>query len=52
MAALALLDGKAKSTGVMAPEGALDAATFLDALSNDFKARETVTETAANIDVS
>ena len=52
MAALALLDGKVISTGVMAPEGALDAATFFDALGNDFKVRETVTETAENIDVS
>ena len=52
IAALALLDGKVKSTGVMAPEGALDAAMFCDALSNDFKVRETVTETAENIDVS
>jgi saccharopine dehydrogenase (NAD+, L-lysine-forming) len=51
MAALALMDGKVKSAGVMAPEGALDAAMFFEVLSKDAKVRETVTETQAAIDV-
>jgi saccharopine dehydrogenase-like NADP-dependent oxidoreductase len=51
MAALALLDGKVKYSGVMAPEGALDAAMFFEVLSKDAKVRETVTETQAAIDV-
>ena len=52
MAAQALLDGKVKGTGVMAPEGALDAAMFLEALSKDAKVRETVTESADSIKVN
>ena len=49
MAAQALLDGKVKATGVMAPEGALDAAMFFEALSKDAKVRETVTESSDRI---
>jgi len=52
MAAQALLDGKVKGTGVMAPEGALDAAMFLEAMSKDAKVRETVTESKYSIDVN
>jgi saccharopine dehydrogenase (NAD+, L-lysine-forming) len=52
MAALALMDGKVKAAGVMAPEGALDAAMFFEALSKDARVRETVTESADSINVS
>ncbi len=52
MAAQALLDGKVKGTGVMAPEGALDAAMFLEAMSKDARVREMVTESAGSIDVN
>ena len=45
IATLTVLDGKAKQAGVMAPEGALDARTFLDILSKDAKVRETITVT-------
>jgi saccharopine dehydrogenase (NAD+, L-lysine-forming) len=51
MAALALLDGKVKASGVMAPEGALDASMFFEVLSKDAKVRETVTESMPNINV-
>ncbi|MDD5648055.1 MAG: saccharopine dehydrogenase NADP-binding domain-containing protein [Dehalococcoidia bacterium] len=43
IAALSMLDGKVKQSGVMAPEGALDAAMFLENLSKDATVRETVT---------
>jgi saccharopine dehydrogenase (NAD+, L-lysine-forming) len=43
IAALALLDGKVRQSGVMAPEGALDAAMFLENLTADAMVRETVT---------
>jgi len=43
IAALSLLDGKVRQSGVMAPEGALDAAMFLENLSKDATVRETVT---------
>jgi saccharopine dehydrogenase-like NADP-dependent oxidoreductase len=43
IAALTVLDGKAKQAGVMAPEGALDARLFVDILSKDAKVQETVT---------
>ena len=52
MAAQALLDGKVKEAGVMAPEGALDAAMFLEAMSRDARVRETVTESDDSINVS
>ena len=51
MAALALMDGKVKAAGVMAPEGALDAAMFFEVLSKDAKVRETVTESKYSIDI-
>jgi len=43
IAAQALLDGKVKQTGVMAPEGALDARMFLEAMAKDATIWETVT---------
>jgi saccharopine dehydrogenase (NAD+, L-lysine-forming) len=52
MAAQALLEGKVKVTGVMAPEGALDAAMFFEAMSKDARVRETVTESADSINVN
>jgi len=51
MAALALAEGKVKSTGVMAPEGALDAAMFFEVMSKDAKVRETVMESKSSINV-
>lgn len=51
MAALEVLNGNVESTGVMAPEGALDAAVFIEALSKDAKVRETITEEAPFISV-
>lgn len=51
LATLALLDGKVKATGVVAPEGALDAAAFMDVLSKDAKVRETVTRIQQHIDM-
>jgi saccharopine dehydrogenase (NAD+, L-lysine-forming) len=52
MAALAVLDGRVKSAGVMAPEGALDAAMFFETLSKDARVRETVTESSSSINVN
>lgn len=52
MAAQALLDGKVKETGVMAPEGALDAAMFFEAMSREARVRETVMESADSINVN
>jgi len=51
MAALALMDGKVKTSGVLAPEGALDAAMFFEVMSKDAKVRETITESKSKIDV-
>ncbi|MDD5493342.1 MAG: saccharopine dehydrogenase C-terminal domain-containing protein, partial [Dehalococcoidia bacterium] len=42
IAVQALLDGKVKQTGVMAPEGALDAKMFLEAMAKDATIWETV----------
>jgi lysine 6-dehydrogenase len=52
MAAQALMEGRVRATGVMAPEGALDAVMFFDALSREARVRETVTESRQSIDVS
>jgi saccharopine dehydrogenase (NAD+, L-lysine-forming) len=49
IAALALLDGKVKQSGVMAPEGALDAGMFFETLSKDAVVRETVTTASDKI---
>ncbi len=49
IAALALMDGKVKHSGVMAPEGALDAGMFFETLSKDAVVRETVTTASDKI---
>ena len=49
IAALNVLDGKVKQSGVMAPEGALDARAFMDLLAKDAKVVETVTTVSENI---
>jgi len=49
MAALAVLDGKVKATGVMAPEGVLDIAMFYEALSKKARVCETVIESGPHL---
>lgn len=52
MAAQAIMDGRVNVSGVMAPEGALDAAMFFEAMSRDARVREMVSESADSINVS
>jgi len=49
IAALALLDGRVKETGVLAPEGALDASMFLKEFEHDAKVRETIIQSTPSI---
>jgi len=51
MAALTVLDGKVKETGVLAPEGALDVGMFFTEIAKAAKVRETIVESAPYINV-
>lgn len=49
IAVLAVLEGKVKETGVLAPEGALDAGMFLKEFEHGARVRETVVESSPGI---
>lgn len=51
IAALTILDGKVKQTGVLPPEGALDAGMLFAEIASEAKARETMVESAPYINV-